>query len=75
MQTVFLLGNGFDVNLGLKTRYAEFYDYYLNIRTENENVKNKVVVLSVGFMLAKVIEAITCNQPVSAVYDLLFTVK
>ena len=49
MQTVFLLGNGFDVNLGLKTRYAEFYDYYLNIRTENENVKNKVVVLSVTF--------------------------
>ena len=37
---------------------------------ENENVNNKVVVLSVGFMLAKVIEAITCNQPVSAVYDL-----
>lgn len=40
MQTVFLIGNGFDVNLGLKTRYTEFYDYYLNILTNNENVKN-----------------------------------
>lgn len=40
MQTVFLIGNGFDVNLGLKTRYAEFYEYYLNIPTNNENVKN-----------------------------------
>ena len=39
MQTVFLIGNGFDVNLGLKTRYTEFYDYYLNIPTKNENVK------------------------------------
>lgn len=40
MQTVFLIGNGFDVNLGLKTRYAEFYDYYLNIHADNENIKN-----------------------------------
>lgn len=40
MQTVFLIGNGFDVNLGLKTRYAEFYEYYLNIPTDNDNIKN-----------------------------------
>lgn len=40
MQTVFLIGNGFDVNLGLKTRYAEFYEYYLNIPTENKNIRN-----------------------------------
>ena len=36
----------------------------------NDNTANKVVVLSVGFMLAKVIEAITNNEPVSIVYDL-----
>lgn len=40
MQTVFLIGNGFDVNLGLKTRYAEFYDYYLNVHADSENIKN-----------------------------------
>lgn len=25
MQVTFLIGNGFDVNLGLKTKYTEFY--------------------------------------------------
>lgn len=28
MYITFLIGNGFDLNLGLKTRYADFYDYY-----------------------------------------------
>jgi hypothetical protein len=29
MNTVYLIGNGFDINLGLRTRYSDFYDYYL----------------------------------------------
>ncbi len=28
MNVVFLLGNGFDLQLGLNSRYADFYDYY-----------------------------------------------
>ena len=28
MYITFLIGNGFDINLGLKTRYADFYGYY-----------------------------------------------
>ena len=28
MYITFLIGNGFDINLGLKTRYSDFYDYY-----------------------------------------------
>lgn len=28
MNVTFLIGNGFDLNLGLKTRYADFYKYY-----------------------------------------------
>ena len=28
MNITFLIGNGFDLNLGLKTRYTDFYDYY-----------------------------------------------
>lgn len=28
MYITFLIGNGFDINLGLKTRYCDFYDYY-----------------------------------------------
>lgn len=30
MQVTFLIGNGFDLNLGLKTRYTDFYPHYLN---------------------------------------------
>lgn len=29
MNITFLIGNGFDINLGLKTRYVDFYDFYL----------------------------------------------
>lgn len=28
MYITFLIGNGFDINLGLKTRYADFYNFY-----------------------------------------------
>lgn len=28
MNIVFLIGNGFDINLGMETSYADFYDYY-----------------------------------------------
>lgn len=31
MRTVYLLGNGFDVNLGLQTKYHDFYKYYLEL--------------------------------------------
>lgn len=31
MNITFLIGNGFDVNLGLKTRYVNFYKYYTNL--------------------------------------------
>ena len=29
MNVTFLIGNGFDLNLGLKTRYTDFYDYFI----------------------------------------------
>lgn len=29
MNIVFLIGNGFDINLGMKTSYADFYDDYI----------------------------------------------
>lgn len=28
VRITFLIGNGFDINVGLKTKYAEFYQYY-----------------------------------------------
>ena len=29
MNVTFLVGNGFDINLGLKTKYTDFYPSYL----------------------------------------------
>ncbi|PRP68349.1 AbiH family protein [Nonlabens agnitus] len=40
MRTVFLIGNGFDLNLNLKTSYSEFYKFYINQES------NKKVVAS-----------------------------
>lgn len=34
MNITFLIGNGFDINLGLKTRYTDFYPYYLKKHPE-----------------------------------------
>lgn len=36
MNIVFLIGNGFDLNLGLNTRYSDFYEYYKNQRAKDE---------------------------------------
>ena len=36
MIITFLVGNGFDVNLGLKTRYCDFYKYYVNTDSSNK---------------------------------------
>lgn len=33
MKAVFLIGNGFDINLGLKTKYTDFYEYYLELNS------------------------------------------
>lgn len=41
MNITFLLGNGFDIGLGLKTSYESFYDEYCNINpTDNDNIRN-----------------------------------
>ncbi|WP_396636732.1 AbiH family protein [Maribacter sp. R77961] len=38
MQILHIIGNGFDLNLDLKTSYKSFYNYYKSITSENENV-------------------------------------
>ncbi|WP_404989139.1 AbiH family protein [Clostridium culturomicium] len=37
MSVTFLIGNGFDISIGLKTRYSDFYDYIKNYFKSNEN--------------------------------------
>lgn len=36
MNITFLIGNGFDLNLGMKTRYTDMYDSYINSESSNE---------------------------------------
>ncbi len=40
MNILYLIGNGFDMNLGLKTGYSDFYKYYVNTESKSEDVKN-----------------------------------
>lgn len=41
MNITFLIGNGFDINLGLKTRYTDFYPYYLS--KKHDDIISKAV--------------------------------
>ena len=36
MKIVYLIGNGFDMNIGMKTQYIDFYNYYLSLPKEND---------------------------------------
>lgn len=38
MKVVYLIGNGFDLNLGLKTSYSDFYTYYLNVKSRDAQI-------------------------------------
>ncbi|MCQ2394393.1 MAG: bacteriophage abortive infection AbiH family protein [Kiritimatiellae bacterium] len=38
MNIVYLIGNGFDIGLGLKTSYRDFIDAYMKKKCDNENV-------------------------------------
>lgn len=45
MNVIFILGNGFDLQLGLKTRYEHFYEYYKRQPSPNKlvaDVKNQI---------------------------------
>lgn len=40
MNITFLIGNGFDLNLGLKTTYSDFVKFYKNLDFQNEPLKS-----------------------------------
>lgn len=45
MNILFLIGNGFDLNLGMKTRYSDFYKFYTSIKSGRsliESLKNEI---------------------------------
>lgn len=38
MDVLFLIGNGFDINLGMPTDYQSFYDFYLKQKSDTEAI-------------------------------------
>lgn len=40
MNTLFIIGNGFDINLGMKTRYSDFYNYYQSLESQSKAVRS-----------------------------------
>ena len=46
MNIVYLIGNGFDRNLGLKTSYQDFYRFYKTQVSNNENVQKVKEMIS-----------------------------
>lgn len=46
MNIVFLIGNGFDLNLNLKTKYRHFYENYISTPSKNATIEKFKKVLS-----------------------------
>lgn len=44
MNILFLLDNGFDLNLGMKTRYSDFYEYYKLVNSKSEKIEKSVLI-------------------------------
>ena len=40
MNVTFLIGNGFDINLGLDTRYSDFYPYFIKNASSDNMIRN-----------------------------------
>lgn len=49
MKTLFIIGNGFDINLGMNTRYNDFYNYYQSIQTGSNLIKKLKEKISSDF--------------------------
>lgn len=43
MQVALLVGNGFDIQAGLKTRYADFYDYLRRKSLDDESLRENAI--------------------------------
>ncbi len=39
MNILYFIGNGFDINIGMLTRYINFYEYYMSIKSPSDLVK------------------------------------
>ena len=85
MNHVFLIGNGFDRNLKLKTSYLDFYDYYFEcedpedeiVRSLRESIKiDKKKWSDLELRLGKYAKNINSyNELQSAIFDLVYHLR
>jgi len=40
MNVLYIIGNGLDISLGMKTDYQSFYDYYSSLETKDTDIIN-----------------------------------
>lgn len=38
MRILYIIGNGFDISLGMKTGYPDFYRYYLSFSSKDDDI-------------------------------------
>lgn len=77
MQILYLIGNGFDINLDMKTRYTEFCKFYQNVSTEStvlkslkENIKKDVYTWSdLEFRLGEYTDQLETFEEFEEIYD------
>ena len=50
MNVVYFIGNGFDINLGMKTRYPDFYEYYKTIISKSKLINELKKEISEGIV-------------------------
>lgn len=50
MNIVYFIGNGFDINIGLKTRYADFYEHYKSVSSESKLITELKKEISEGIV-------------------------
>lgn len=77
MQILYLIGNGFDINLNMKTRYTDFYKFYQKIETENhvlrelkKNIEKDVNTWSdLEYRLGQYMSRIKSYEEFEIIYD------
>lgn len=81
MNILFIIGNGFDLNLGLKTGYADFYNYYTELSSNDETIKNFKNTIAdniknwsdLELSLGKYTEELKSENELDVIYDDLLT--
>ena len=52
LNITYILGNGYDIQLGLKTAYSDFYEYLIKNRSkelENNSIFKEIVSDKIGY--------------------------